>query len=109
MRAYLDAFADAFDLKRLVRFHTRVLEAEPVATDVSLPEETSESSDAHPARHQWRLTSEPLPPATDASPAASADGASGGSTTELFDGLVVCNGHYSEPRLPPAKGDCTCS
>lgn len=124
VRAYLDAFADAFDLKRLVRFRTRVVEALPVLANASEPEHTSdarlnqglrESSDASmdlgsregaaPACHRWQLTTQPISPAPDASSAAGlTDEMRSGGSKELFDGVVVCNGHYSEPRLPPSEG-----
>ena len=28
----------------------------------------------------------------------------GSQRTEQFDAIVVCNGHYSEPRVPPIPG-----
>lgn len=64
--AYLQAYADHFDIVRHIRFNTRVTQVEPVQGTT----------------HRWRVRL--------------ADG-----TQEMFDGVVVANGHQSVPSHPP--------
>ena len=66
--SYLEEFADAFSIRLLIRFNTKVVQA------------------VHEDR--WLLT---------------IDGENG-SVTEAFDALTVCNGHYTEPRVPDIPG-----
>eukprot|EP00198_Chlamydomonas_reinhardtii_P014012 XP_001703349.1 flavin-containing monooxygenase [Chlamydomonas reinhardtii] len=78
---YLEAFADYYQLKPLVRHHTRVVAVEPTA-----------------------------PGAGAEGAAATGAGGMGGDagavekevlwSHEVYDAVVVCNGHYAEPRLP---------
>ena len=125
VEAYLRAFAEAYDLERFVRCRTRVTRVEP------LPANSSAASSAHDeaatatgagsavngaapaargtapaAWHRWRVTSEPVLDNPGQSPVtvpAPSDAAAGGDAEE-FEAVVVCNGHYSEPRLPKDSG-----
>ena len=105
MCAYLAAFADAFDLKKLVRFSTTVLRAEPMPwADAAVFGDVTDADGAAPALNfRWRLTSAPVQHEDATSALPNSQGMSA-STVEVFDSLVVCNGHYTEPRLPHAEG-----
>eukprot|EP00793_Prasinoderma_coloniale_P001785 PRCOL_00003591-RA len=101
---YLEAYADRYGLREHVRLGTRVLEATPVdaaadgAPQVRLPAPDWRRPGAAvglvPDTTAWRVTS------------SGAAGGDGGSErrVEVFDALCVCNGHYSEPRLPALPG-----
>ncbi|XP_066377051.1 flavin-containing monooxygenase FMO GS-OX-like 2 isoform X1 [Miscanthus floridulus] len=65
---YLEAFARRFDLLRLVRFETEVL---------SVRREDDGG--------RWAVTSRKL-------------GEKGSGEEEFYDAVMVCNGHYTEPR-----------
>ncbi|KAG2443029.1 hypothetical protein HYH02_009444 [Chlamydomonas schloesseri] len=117
---YLEAFADFYQLKPLVRYHTRVLAVEPVAAAEpasaagSSGATTGSEADANKKEEEeeevvWSVTSERLASngrASTSSAGGSADGDIGrdsGSLAqerEMYDAVVVCNGHYAEPRLP---------
>ena len=71
---YFRAFADHFGLRQHYRFHTRVLQAEPV----------SDAPDT-----LWRLTTQ----TGDAEP-----------QTALYKGVVVANGTLAEPNIPRFEG-----
>lgn len=75
VQSYLSAFADAFHIRELVHFNTRVVRAEP-------------TGDAHA---RWRLTLQ-----------AANRGAT--TETVCFDAVAVANGHYSVPRWPTVRG-----
>ncbi|ESQ35611.1 hypothetical protein EUTSA_v10007557mg [Eutrema salsugineum] len=68
--AYLQDFAKEFDIEEMIRFDTEVVKAEPAAA----AEENS---------RKWRVESR------------SSDGV---AADEMYDAVVVCNGHYTEPR-----------
>ncbi|CAN6305923.1 unnamed protein product [Urochloa humidicola] len=72
---YLEAFASRFDLLRLVRFETEVLGVR------------------REGRGKWAVTSRKL-----------GDKGSGEEEEEVYDGVVVCNGHYTEPRIAVIPG-----
>ena len=72
---YLEAFAWQFDLLRLVRFETEVL---------SVRREDDGG--------RWAVTSRKL-------------GEKGSSDEEFYDAVVVCNGHYTEPRIAVIPGN----
>lgn len=90
VQAYLEAFADRFDLRRHVRLHTKVQRVAPVSASASSSTSTWEVT-IHPAQQQQQQQAE-----------ASSSG--GGSSTERFDAVVVANGHYSVPRFPRLPG-----
>ncbi|EER91959.1 hypothetical protein BDA96_01G295400 [Sorghum bicolor] len=72
---YLEAFARRFDLLRLVRFETEVL---------SVRREDGGGG-------RWAVTSRKL-------------GEKGSGQEEFYDAVVVCNGHYTEPRIAVIPG-----
>jgi cation diffusion facilitator CzcD-associated flavoprotein CzcO len=72
---YLEAFARRFDLLRLVRFETEVL---------SVRREDDGG--------RWAVTSRKL-------------GEKGSGEEEFYDAVVVCNGHYTEPRIAVIPGN----
>ena len=125
VEAYLRAFAEAYDLEHLVRCRTRVLRVEPLAADsphdVFVHEAPASADGRGPAAngagsaangadpaacHRWRVTSEPVPddPRLSAVTVPAPTDAAGGGDSEEFGAVVVCNGHYSEPRLPRNSG-----
>ena len=125
VEAYLQAFAEAYDLERLVRCRTRVTRVEPLTVDSAAASSAhgaaavangggpandgagSVASGAGPtARHQWRVVSEAVPDDPWLSPVTvpPPPDAAGSGDTEEFGAVVVCNGHYSEPRLPRDSG-----
>ena len=66
--AYLRDFAKEFDVEEMIRFETEVVRAEPAADEEN--------------RGKWRVESR----------------SSDGAADEIYDAVVVCNGHYTEPR-----------
>lgn len=106
VQRYLEAFAEEFQLLQHVRFGTVVQKLAPLndAAAAAAPaaangNSSSSSSSAPPDWLRWRVTTQP---AADGHAAASSSGA--GSISKLFDAVVVCNGHYSRPRLPQLPG-----
>jgi cation diffusion facilitator CzcD-associated flavoprotein CzcO len=87
VRRYLDAFAASFGLRSVVRFQSRVERAVPLW-------------DGGSAWPRWQLTSRRCGVAVSGDEAVAAQ-------EEVFDALVVCNGHFSEPRLPDIPGEPT--
>ena len=131
VEAYLLAFAEAYGLERFVQCRTRVTRVEPLPAAstpgsasggaVSVNGLVSANNGAAPAANgtgpvangsspaagrRWRVTSEPTADGPRLSPVTvvAAPDAAGRSETEDFEAVVVCNGHYSEPRLPPDSG-----
>ncbi|KAK3242162.1 Flavin-containing monooxygenase FMO GS-OX5 [Cymbomonas tetramitiformis] len=87
VRLYLEAFADHFQLRSLVQVNTQVQRVVPV------PAPQSAGTTAHDRAEwpRWQVTvNSSMDPAN--------------SEELLFDGVVVCNGHYSQPRLPQVPG-----
>lgn len=88
VQAYLKAFASHFNLMPLVELYTRVESVRALDPSQGTP------STSGP---RWRVRTAP------------ADNGSGGvgrgqqGACREFDAVVVCNGHYSEPRLPPVR------
>jgi hypothetical protein len=81
---YLEAYADAFDLTRHFRLGRRVVRATPAAGNSSPGWRVSSvavSRDPSTGRLRWRQEQEE-------------------AEEELFDALVVANGHYALPNLP---------
>ena len=124
VEAYLKAFAEAHGLEHLVRCRTRVTRVEPLPADsaasparntaaIANGDEPSANSaaaaagSAGPAAwHRWRVISEPVPDDPWLSPVSvpAPPDMAGGGDAEEFGAVVVCNGHYSEPRLPMDSG-----
>ncbi|GIL73465.1 hypothetical protein Vretifemale_3589 [Volvox reticuliferus] len=133
---YLNAFADFFDLRPLVRTHTRVLSVQladeaaaamasgaagqapsPAVQMTTATTTSSESlfgfvvtSERLGTHHHDAAAAKDSP--GDSSAIGTGIGDGGGNLTaapaaiqeEFYDAVVVCNGHYSEPRLPKVSG-----
>jgi cation diffusion facilitator CzcD-associated flavoprotein CzcO len=83
VKDYLNAYADQFDIRRRIRFNSRVVAVEPTSpAPVRLA-----TADGAPSQ-AWRLRLE--------------DG-----SAEEFDLVVVANGHQAEPMHPPFAEDFT--
>ena len=80
VRQYLEAYAARFDLKRSIRFGERVVSARRVTRGRG------------GGGAGWRLE-------IDA-------GGERGAYQEIFDALMVCNGHYTEARFPAEAAAC---
>ncbi|XP_010533773.1 PREDICTED: flavin-containing monooxygenase FMO GS-OX-like 2 [Tarenaya hassleriana] len=70
--AYLRDFAREFEIEEMVRFETEVVRVETAE---------EEGGDGH---RRWRVRSRSL--------------SSGDFSDEVYDAVVICNGHYTEPR-----------
>lgn len=81
VQEYLGAYAREFGLTRSVRFNTRVVSVDRVAREDEGEEARWSSA--------WSVTSVD---------------SNGMETREMYDAVVVCNGHYSEPRVPKFDG-----
>jgi cation diffusion facilitator CzcD-associated flavoprotein CzcO len=128
VQRYLEAFAEEFGLLQHVRFGTEVQRLQPVqaaaAAAAGASGEAGGSSDASGSASssgsaapdgwlRWEVTTQPAQQgqqhqqgdSPSASPGCSGTGAS--SSSQQYDAVVVCNGHYSRPRLPQLPGqDC---
>lgn len=78
---YLQDFAREFNLDGLVRFRT----------EVALVERDNDG--------RWQVNSR----------RSGVAGGDGSDENEFFDGVVVCNGHYTEPRIAEIPGTLFCS
>ncbi|OQU92170.1 hypothetical protein SORBI_3001G303750 [Sorghum bicolor] len=76
---YLEAFARRFDLLRLVRFETEVVRVRRGSDD-----------------GRWAVTSRKL--------GEKGSGAGEDDQEEFYDAVVVCNGHYTAPRIADILG-----
>ena len=89
VQAYLLSFAREFHLRPLIRFSTAVVHAAPVLGSSGDGDRDGggRGTDGDAPPHRWRVTSV---------------AAAGGEATaeELYDALVVANGHYAVPRMP---------
>ncbi|GLI64600.1 hypothetical protein VaNZ11_007907 [Volvox africanus] len=130
---YLNAFADFFNLRPLVRTHTRVLSVEMadeaaagMATGGAVRQApsppiqvTMATTTSSESLFGFVVTSERLgtphhdkdsrgdSPAFDTGTRGgrrSLTAAPAAIEKEFYDAVVVCNGHYSEPRLPHVSG-----
>ncbi|VVB15186.1 unnamed protein product [Arabis nemorensis] len=77
--AYLQDFAKEFGIEEMIRFETTVLRVTPV-----------EKSDGEGGIGKWRIES------TEKEKKVGCD--------EIYDAVVVCNGHYTEPCLAEIPG-----
>ena len=118
VRAYLAAFADHYGLRDVVRLDTEVVSVRPVdaagvgqggtndggrASAAAAGIRTGEGADAAGTDRaawgpRWRVISAPAG-AGEGARAAGRD-----EREEIYDAVVVCNGHYSEPRVPTFPG-----
>ena len=85
VQSYLKRYAQTFGLTRDVEYDRRVVRVERVVRENALEEERWSS--------QWSVTT-----------ASSRCRDVVDTKTEMFDAVVVANGHYSEPRVPEFKG-----
>jgi len=85
VQAYLRSFSEAFNISEMIKFDTKVLQVR------RQPAETETGG------MRWEVS-------TATSSPASSDSAAQLYSTQVFDAVVVCNGHYSQPRLPSVKG-----
>ena len=81
VQRYLQAYAETFGLRERVTFNAKVTSVERVFREDAEAERAWSS--------QWAV-------------ASSIDG--GTARREVFDAVIVANGHYSEPRVPRFKG-----
>ena len=89
VQRYLKAFAHEHDLLRHVHFCTEVQRVAPAAAS---------SGEAHtrPGWLRWEVCTRPTH--------RPGEGQSAASTTEVFEAVVVANGHYNVPRVPRLRG-----
>ncbi|XP_067938063.1 uncharacterized protein [Watersipora subatra] len=73
---YLESFAQHYQLHKYIKFRHTVLEVDPVLGADGVT--------------QWNVTEE--------------DCETGVQSTEKYDSVIVCNGHYTEPLVPDIKG-----
>lgn len=92
--AYLEAFAAHFELERWVRFGKAVATVAPVQPELPSGDTANGAAGAQ-GWPRWEVTTH----STGSSAAA--------PVTEEYDAVVVCNGHYSEPRVPSWPGQDT--
>lgn len=88
VQRYLEAFADEFELLQFVRFGMEVQRCVPVQGHRA--EGTVPSTWL-----RWEVVTRPAAQLQDNEAAAS---------SELYDAVVVANGHYSRPRVPQLPG-----
>ena len=98
VRAYLDAYADHHRIRNVVRLNTRVVSVTPIETSSA---SSAEDVDLERWGPRWLVQTEPACVANEASSKMDEDRSTDRSA---FDAVVVCNGHYSEPRSPTIPG-----
>ena len=100
---YLQAFAERAGVLPHVRFNTRVTRVTPVATP----------NGTYDGERCWEVAAAPVADVAVAQERAEQTNGAGSTngmaepaheTTQAFDALMVCNGHYAEPRVPPVDG-----
>jgi len=87
---YLEAYAERFNLNKCIRFNTSVAKVDPIRTSCC-----SDDGNTTPSSWpRWRVSS-----------SSSLNSTAGPHVMEEeFDAVLVCNGHYSEPRVPQFPG-----
>ena len=83
---YLKDFCDAFRLMDVVRLNTKVVRVAMAPPPPPPP---------HSSQMRWLVRSVRVEPDS---------GEDADVEEEVFDAVVVANGHYSQPRLPTIKG-----
>lgn len=111
---YLEAFAAAFDLASVVETCTQVVAVRlPAALAGGGAAAGADSSlGQQQQQQQWEVTLRRAGSSSTSSGGGSASGStgsSGGAQADAeevagFEAVVVCNGHYSEPRVPSFPG-----
>nr|CAB3467219.1 unnamed protein product [Digitaria exilis] len=87
---YLKDFCAAFGLEDAVRLNTKVVRVAMAPP----PSETTPPVGYYSSDVKWQVRSVRVEP----------DGDERVAVEEVFDAVVVANGHYSQPRLPSIKG-----
>ena len=87
VRAYLDAYADHYELRALIKTNTKVVSAEPTSEMDPDYLVAPPGYDYPKWGPRWGITTTDSDTDTE-------------TKKEIFDAVVVCNGHYSEPRVP---------
>ena len=104
VRAYLDAYADHHRIRDVIRVNTRVVSVIPIsptsADFYASPPLTSRDLERWGPR--WLVQTEPA--CARANVAVSKTDEERSNERSVFDAVVVCNGHYSEPRCPTISG-----
>lgn len=87
--AYLEAFAGEFELLQHIRFRTHVCSLVPTTPTPATTRETNSGGNDEDGWPRWNVTLQ-------------TNNLEQGSQPEtlLFDAVMVCNGHYTEPRVP---------
>lgn len=122
---YLQLFAEHYHLLDLIRFNTRVLQAEPAT---NTPADIAAATGIQPTDVPWQRwhvtwqedskgstadgsqnTKPDLSAAVASAPsnlncAESSPDGSGSMHTAVFDAVLVCNGHFTQPNLPSIPG-----
>jgi dimethylaniline monooxygenase (N-oxide forming) len=80
---YFDKYAEHFDLRRHIRFSTKVLEVKEL----------------HDEQNRWSVRFQPVLPAN-----ASPDAPPPVIKEEIFDYVMMCSGHHWKPRYPTFPG-----
>eukprot|EP00798_Chlamydomonas_sp_ICE-L_P014527 gene14527-20558_t len=101
VRAYLDAYAAHFDLHGMIRLNTQVLHVDPINSaaggHITVNGAVAASPGITSSGPRWRVVTSTLSPHDNARPSTT-------QAEELFDAVVVANGHYHEPNLPSVAG-----
>lgn len=87
---YLDAFMDKYQLGELVRYNRQVIRVAPIATD------GASAADATLGQLRWVVETRTTPLPDSSAP--------GEVEKEVFDAVMIANGHFSEPHLPKLAG-----
>jgi thioredoxin reductase len=92
---YLEAYAEEFDLYKWIRFNTSVTNVEPLATSTTGHTTTGNTEDKTSSKGwpRWQVSS-----------VLEENSVKEENSVEEFDAVLVCNGHYSEPRVPQFPG-----
>jgi len=87
---YLEAYAEKFTLNKCIRFNTSVVKVDPIRKSPCSDDATTTSL----SWPRWRVSSS----------SSSNSRTESLPVEEEFDAVLVCNGHYSEPRVPQFPG-----
>ncbi|PSC74279.1 Flavin-containing monooxygenase FMO GS-OX-like 3 [Micractinium conductrix] len=108
--AYLEAYAQRFGLLRHIRFGTEVTRLQPLPAAAGGPGSSGGGGSGAGGAHGWRWRVEACSAcsggSSDAAEESSPCGSTNGDTEESLevDAVVVCSGHFSEPRYPVFPG-----
>lgn len=84
VQAYLRSLVDTYRIRHLIKFRHKVVNISKIATD------HCDQSSLTTNRDHWILQWEAVPN----------NDVNGGTGTDFFDAVLVCNGHFSVPFLP---------